>query len=343
MTLLWNNCIFRTATHKLAKNMELADDLKSLLAEFSAISLASQELVAENMKMKEMVAEKEQQLLESVTLTDRLQKDLQRKQNMLELVYQQLSVIPELKIKVEELTSSVLMLEKMSTSKDQELTRLQQKHLGDLSNLKEEIEKERKDSREEENKRMEEMEMFFKQAHETELASLEKKYEREKQVLMDQLRIKEDEQRKVKAEHEEELEMMRVQIVSAKGKANKAVPNNSEIYRKKMMAMQEHYEKQIQEILSKNQFSEGVACASTHESTRKKKKVSFAVPETLSIENDASCDNGVFSSKATETTEGDHESIFAVAANRFSRGNKSMNSGEGKIKENKNDDKIKLL
>ena len=94
---------------------------------------------------------------------------------MLEMIHQQLSVIPELKMKVEELTSSVVMLEKMSMSKDQEVTSLQQKHLGDLSSLKDEIEKERKDCREEENKRMEEMEMFFKQAHETELTSMEKK------------------------------------------------------------------------------------------------------------------------------------------------------------------------
>ena len=144
--------------------MELADDLKNLLAEFSAISLASQELVTENMRMKKMMEEKEQQLLESAAMTTRLEKDLQRKQNMLEMIHQQLSVIPELKMKVEELTSSVVMHEKMSMSKDQELTRLQQKHLGDLSSLKEEIEEERKNCREEENKRMEEMEMFFKQA-----------------------------------------------------------------------------------------------------------------------------------------------------------------------------------
>ena len=65
--------------------MELAEDLKNLLAEFSAISLASQELVTENMRMKKMMEEKEQQLLESAAMTTRLEKDLQRKQNMLEI------------------------------------------------------------------------------------------------------------------------------------------------------------------------------------------------------------------------------------------------------------------
>ena len=65
--------------------MELAEDLKNLLAEFSAISLASQELVTENMRMKKMMEEKEQQLQESTAMTTRLEKDLQRKQNMLEI------------------------------------------------------------------------------------------------------------------------------------------------------------------------------------------------------------------------------------------------------------------
>jgi len=309
--------------------MELAEDLKNLLAEFSAISLASQELVTENMRMKKMMEEKEQQLQESAAMTTRLEKDLQRKQNMLEMIHQQLSVIPELKMKVEELTSSVVMLEKMSMSKDQELTRLQQKHLGDLSSLKGEIEKERKDCREEEKKRMEEMEMFFKQAHETELTSMEKKCEREKQVVVDELRIMEDELRKVRAQHEEELEMLRVQIVSAKGKASQGPPSNSEIYRKKMIAMQEHYEKQIQEILSKDQFKEGVACASTPESTRKKKKVSFVLPET-SNEDDEIPESDIFPREAEDTTEKKFESIFAVAANKFSRAKRNVLGSSGK-------------
>jgi len=218
---------------------------------------------------------------------------------------------------VEDLTSSIIMLEKMSLSKDQELSRLQQKHLGDLSSLKDEIQKEREDSRKEETKRMEEMESFLKQAHETELASMDKKYEREKQLLLDQLRSKEDEFRKVKAQHEEDLEMMKVQIVSAKGKACQAVPSNSEIYRKKMMAMQEHYEKQIQELLLKNQFSEGIAYTSSPEPMKKKKKVSFALPL-----DDNECGKALgtvtASSKINDSKE-KCESIFDAAANRFSR------------------------
>ena len=113
-------------------------------------------------------------------LSTRLEKDLQRKQTMLEMVHQQLVVIPELRMKVGELTEAMMELETMSTSKDQELTRLKQKHPADLNSLKREIEKERSNSREDENKRMKEMEEFFRQVQEAELASMEKKGEREK-------------------------------------------------------------------------------------------------------------------------------------------------------------------
>ena len=44
----------------------------------------------------------------------------------------------------------------------------------------------------------------------------------------------EGELKRVKAEQEEELEMMRVQIIFAKGKVSQAGLNSSEIYRKKM-------------------------------------------------------------------------------------------------------------
>ena len=73
---------------------------------------------------------------------------------------------------------------------------------------------------------MKEMEEFFRQVQEAELASLEKKGEREKQMVVDQLRKVEGELKRVKAEQEEELVMMRVQIISAKGKASQAGPNS---------------------------------------------------------------------------------------------------------------------
>jgi hypothetical protein len=70
--------------------MQLDKDLKSLLTDFSNISAAPQKRVAE---LKKMMEEKEKELQEEVNLFTRLDKDLQRKQTMLEMFYQQLMVL----------------------------------------------------------------------------------------------------------------------------------------------------------------------------------------------------------------------------------------------------------
>ena len=62
-------------------------------------------------------------ILEAVTLTCRLKKDLQRLQDMLEIVYKQLVVSPEQRMKVDGSTELVTKLKKMSKSKDQDLSR----------------------------------------------------------------------------------------------------------------------------------------------------------------------------------------------------------------------------
>ena len=103
-----------------------------------------------------------------------------------------------------------------------------------------------------------------------------------------------------------------------------------------MMAMQEHYEKQIQELVIKNQFSgkpEGLANnAVTPESDRKKKKVSFAFTESQDANNEevaAVQATGYVASN--DTPEESYESIFAVAANRFSRAKPSTTEGTGEM------------
>ena len=100
---------------------------------------------------------------------------------------------------------------------------------------------------------------------------------------------------------------------------------SSEIYRKKMMSMQVHCKKQIQELVVKNQFSgkpEGMANnAQTLEPVRKKKKkVSFVLTEN---------DSGYLASN--DTTEGRNES--AVAVDRFSRAKSYTKEDAGEMGE----------
>ena len=102
-------------------------------------------------------------------------------------------------------------------------------------------------------------------------------------------------------------------------RSSQFVPDNE-----KMMTMQEQYEKQLQELVLKNQFSvkpEDLA-NNAPVSARKKKKVSFALGDVAAVQA-----TGYLASK--DTPEESYESSFAVAANRLSRAKPSIKGGSG--------------
>jgi hypothetical protein len=133
----------------------------------------------------------------------------------------------------------------------QELERLdaqlkqKKKHLRDMGILQERIEINRMQDMEVEKKRMEEMEEFFRQAHKAELSSLGQRAEREKQHLDEKINAGEEEREKMAVEHAEEVEMLKVQLAVASRASSQAQPLFSEIYKKKMVAMKQHYERQL--------------------------------------------------------------------------------------------------
>ena len=95
------------------------------------------------------------------------------------------------------------------------MNKLKTKHLNDLNFLRLEIEDERLKSREAENRRVMDLEEFYKQAQAAEVASLMKKVEREKLALTELLDRKEEELENVSTEHEEELEKLKmIQLVA---------------------------------------------------------------------------------------------------------------------------------
>ena len=231
--------------------MKLSQDLEKLLLSFQDLMAESKELVTENEKNKALVKEKEAKLEEQSAKCEQLERNLKQQQELLELYNQQLSLIPELKSDIEKLNSDICHLESRLEHKEQEMAKLKQKHLNDLNFLRLEIEEERLKSREAENKRLMELEEFYKQAQEAEVSSLTKRIEREKQSLAELLERKEEQLSNIATEHQEELDKLRIQLVAAKTKENSSSPSafSSEFYRKKILAMQEHYENQIQELV----------------------------------------------------------------------------------------------
>jgi len=231
--------------------MNLSDDLEKLLLSFRDLMDESKELVTENEKNKRLVKEKVAELAEQAAKCELMERNLKQQQELLELYNQQLSLIPELKSDIEKLNMDICQLEARLEHKEQEMAKLKQKHLADLNFLRLEIEEERLKSREAENMRLMDLEEFYKQAQVAEVSSRTKRIEREKHSLAELLDRKEEQLRNIATEHQEELEKLRIQLVAAKTKENSSSPSafSSEFYRKKIMAMQEHYETQIQELV----------------------------------------------------------------------------------------------
>ena len=237
--------------------MTLSDDLEKLLCSFQELKDESNELLMENTKNKTLVREKEAELVDLSAKCEQLEKDLRQQQELFELVHKQLSLIPELKTEIEKQNTVIAQLESRLEHKDQEINKLKTKHLNDLNFLRLEIEDERLKSREAENKRIMDLEEFYKQAQAAEVTSLMKKVEREKVALSELLDRKEVELRNVSTEHQEELEKLKIQLVAAKSKENSSPSAfGSEFYRKKILAIQEHYESQFQELIDSKQPTE---------------------------------------------------------------------------------------
>ena len=86
----------------------------------------------------------------------------------------------------------------------------------------------------------------------SESSNLMKKVGREKQLITDLLNRKDEELKNIGTEHEGKLEKLRVQLLTAKESKDSNSPSSfgAEFYRKKILAMQKHYENQIHELMT---------------------------------------------------------------------------------------------
>ena len=233
----------------MAAAVKLDEDLEDLIVHFHKITKEGEVILEENTKLKIENERMDKQLAENRKEIEKLENDLRKKHELLTLVHNQLTVIPELKELNEKQRIENYKVEKKVQAKEEEIGKLKSKHFEDLNSLRIFIEEEKAKSRLEENKRMVDLEEFFKEAQSTELSSLMRKAEREKEDLSDLLLKKDEEIARLKTEHEEETEKLKVELVAAKSKET-AAPTaiGSEFYRKKISALQSHYEKQIQDL-----------------------------------------------------------------------------------------------
>jgi len=282
--------------------LDLGEDLKNLLSDFASISKSCKRVCSENESIKMMLNEEKTNSKDAVARLEKLEREVQNKQNLVETLQRQLEIVPELKLKIVRLKEENESLGKELEFKDAENERLKRKHLTDFASLKDEIEAVKAESQDEEQKRLKELEEFFRHLHETELASIEKRFLREKQVIVEEMKCAQLENQTLKAEHEEELEKMKIQITSLKSKTNQSSVNNLEVYKNKMLAMQEHYEQELQKLVGKKSTEPKIVQA-TGEGP---KKVRFSIEDLSDDENQLDDVNEV-------------QDIFSVASETLSK------------------------
>jgi len=230
--------------------MELNAEVQELIASFTSISSQCNIVLHENEELKKKINTLERLAAEVKEDNESLKKELYKKQEIVELMHQQLSVIPALKeVSDKNLREYGIVKDKL-LSKEKEIDRLEQKHLEDIKSLKIDIEDDKKKRTFLESKRVQELEDFYKQAQSTEFSSLVKKMESEKKLLLDQLEDKNEVIKSLNADHRKEIEKLKVQLYAAKMTDVEASSNSlsAEFYRKKILSLQEHYEKQINEL-----------------------------------------------------------------------------------------------
>ena len=219
--------------------MTLSQDLKDLLQDLSRISTKAAKIMDDNYGWMEYA------------FCSNLGSELQKEHEILELVHKHLSVIPNLKEICDKYLDEVKDLQTKLENKDNEISRLKQKHLNVLEERK-------KKSQEKENKRI--LNEFYKHAQSREISSLLKKMEREKQLMREEMIQKEKELNNVKTEHKEEVEKLKIQLVAAKSKNDQLKPSNfgSEFYRKKIVSKSKSdSQEEDEEFLSRLQLERG--------------------------------------------------------------------------------------
>jgi len=230
--------------------MELCKEMQELITSFSKISSQCNIVLRENEVFKKKIDDLGGLADQLKVENENLKKEMFKKQDIIELMHQQLSVIPSLKEESSKNLRDYENVKEKLSGKEKEIDRLEQKHLDDIKFLKQDIEEDKKKRTFLESKRVQELEEFYKQAQSTEISSLLKKMESEKKLLMDQLEEKNELIRSLNAENRKEIEKLKVQLYNARMTDVEASSNSlsTEFYRKKILSLQEHYEKQINEL-----------------------------------------------------------------------------------------------
>ena len=180
--------------------MDLGDDLKQILEEFSSLSACYKSTTDQIHVLRKTLEEIDEELVEVHAQAALQQRQNQERQKIVNIIDSLVAAIPEYKKKIDELGKCDLEGKAMLTKKTEELVEIKRKHREYMAGLEENIAKEYNEEKEQERKRMELLEESLRNSHEEEMVRLTKVAEKEIQELEEQKRRLLEEREKMRVE-----------------------------------------------------------------------------------------------------------------------------------------------
>ena len=227
-------------------------DFHELIGEFSGLVNQTRQIIRENETLRNKIGKIKKEIDEAKNSLESLNKVYRDQQSIIDMLQTQQALIPILEATNENNNCEIELLINQINEKELEVTKLKEKHLNDLKGFRAEMEQEKTRTKEDENRKLFELEERYKHAQTTEVTELVMKAERDKQDLIRKLQEMDQLISNEKQDHIEEVEKLKIEIEAVNRENSKSITSTDHItedmYRKTILAMQNQYEKQIEDL-----------------------------------------------------------------------------------------------
>ena len=180
--------------------MDLGDDLKQILEEFSSLSACYKSTTDQIHVLRKTLKEIDEELVEVHAQAALQQRQNQERQKIVNIIDSLVATIPDYKKKIGELEEFEGEGKARLKEKTDELVEMKHKHRQQMAGLEEKMAKEYTEEKEQERIRMEFLAESLRNSHEEEMVRLAKVAEKERQELEEQNRRLLEEREKMRVE-----------------------------------------------------------------------------------------------------------------------------------------------
>ena len=226
------------------------------------------------------------------SIINRGEMELKKKQVFVEQLQPHVSEIPRMKQREVELENKISSTDELLLKKDVQISKLVLKHETDMKEAINGFEKIKSDIISSNMEKSLSLQNMLLEQNRDQLTTLEKDKNIEvnkQKVILSEIEKKIIDQERQNGEryalYETEMENIRNQLSIAKRAATQNKPGSAEIFRKKIQSIQRHYECELQKLEKKLQSHDIPFDNTSYETTPSKKKVSFVLPNSPTVES----------------------------------------------------------